>query len=189
MNAPSTRPTARFLALAFAIIAGLAIGTPAAAVAQSARSVVAIPAAINTIHPALGPDHEASRCVAVFATTIAIPADSDVSDSAAQSYSVDETAADSADAADNEIAGDVSSPGSGMVVVDRHGKIIAGENSPVPATARASTNCCPAPALAPWSVALTPRRAAASYTPSNGSGARAGCVEAMNPPPRSFSPL
>lgn len=189
MNAPSVRPTVRLLAIAFTIIGGLGMFAPAPALAQSARSAVVIPAAIGTIPTALEPDHEASRCIAIFTSTIAIPADSYARDSAEQSSSIDDPADDAGDAADNAIAGDLLSPGSGMVVVDRHGKIIAGENPPIPATERASTNCCPASVGPPWTVALSPRRAAVSYTPSNGSGARASCVEAMNPPPSSLSPL
>lgn len=179
MNAPCIRSAARHLVVAFASIAVLATVAPATVLAQSARSAVPVPTALGSFSPnrALVPNHEKPRCVAV-------PADSNVSDIPAQSYSVDGLAGTDDDAID----ADLLSPGSGMVVVDSHGKIIEPEEPEPTPVNTARTECCPvSPTVEAPSISR--RASGISYPANNGSDMRASCVDAMNPPPSSRSPL
>lgn len=85
---------------------------------------------------------------------------------------------DTADVSDDSIDSDGLPPGIGMVVVDSRGTIVA-LGPPADSSNHSATQASP-------TVTLLPQRV---YTASNGSDARAGCVDAMKPPPRSLSPL
>lgn len=181
MQAPYVRSTPRQLVIALATVIGAAVATPTTA--QSARRGSAIPVAFVTSIPTLGPTHAALRCIAVFSAATAIRPDSDARRETVQVYSAD----DSADFADDAIDPDALTPGSGMVLVDPHGKIIEAQTPRVASVEISPTDCCPAAAT--WTAALVANRTTGSYTASNGSATRARCVDAMNPPPSSRSPL
>ena len=174
VHAPYVRSTLRQFAIAFVMMLGTAVTAPASA--QSARTAVAIPMAIGTFNPTHEPNHEPARCVAVFNSTVPIRVEPDTR-YPARLYAVnDSRAVDDDDAID----ADALSPGSGMVIVDSHGNLVTPEQVAPP-------ECCPAPAM--WEAALVTRHTATRYTASNGSDTRALCVDAMNPPPSSRSPL
>ena len=182
MHAPYGRSPHCQFAIVLLSTFGLTIAVPI--LGQSARTSVVIPAALATF----GPQPVAPRCVATLSTATAIESESGVRDDPAQPSVAD----DSADVRDDALDADALLPGSGMVVVDSHGKIIASDRPLTPpvevSPAEVSpAECCP---VAPGSeTAVTARQAANSYTPSNGSDMRARCVDAMKPPPSSSSPL
>jgi hypothetical protein len=163
VHAPYLRSTQYKLAITFALLASLTIAATASA--QSARTAIAIPAALATSDHASGPAQQASRCETVFSATVD----------------------DSSGVADDIIDDDTFSPGSGMVVVDSHGKIIDSEPPRVTRTPTVPAACC---AESPGGE--TDRTASGttrSYTGSNGSVTRARCIDAIKPPPSSRSPL
>ena len=170
VHAPYVRSTLRQFAIAFVMTLGTVATAPASA--QSARTAVAIPIAIGTFNPT----HEPARCVAVFNSSVPIRVEPDTS-YPARLYAVnDSRAVDD----DDTVDADALSPGSGMVIVDSHGNLVTPEQA-------APAGCCPAPAT--WEAALVARHTAIRYTASNGSDTRSLCVDAMNPPPSSRSPL
>lgn len=99
--------------------------------------------------------------------------------------------ADSFDTADDTMDAALTLPGSGMVLVDPHGRIIAPLSAGRP-VARAAAVDMPATCCATneaWSGVLLDIHAAKAQTVSSGSSVRARCADAMNPPPSRRSPL
>jgi len=179
--ARSARSTRYHIAIAFAVTICLAALQPTAA--QSARTAVVIPAVLASSVRMVGTAVDAPRCMAMSDSTIAVGTDSRTHHVAPESYWVE----DSADVEDDVIDRDALSPGSGMVLVDPHGKIIASEKAKVDVADITPTDCCPDAATI--TAAQVARPASSNYTPSSGSPARERCVDAMNPPPNSRSPL
>lgn len=96
--------------------------------------------------------------------------------------------ADSLDASDDSIDPAAGLPGSGMVLVDSHGRTIAPPKAAAGAQRLAPTPCCPDVKLSGDGV-VADLRLFGVQTVSSGSSARARCADAMNPPPSSRSPL
>ena len=142
--------------------------------AQSARPQVSSTTAFSALRVGLQP---VAKCVELF----------DYSTSRADT-SVAASVPDSLDTADDSIDATAMLPGSGMVLVDAHGHVIAPSDIRTTADPSARATCCTGSPLF-YGGAPVDIRDASDQTARSGSSARERCVDAMTPPPSSRSPL
>lgn len=173
------------------------------AAAQSVRGSAA--SAFPVFDIGVAAAHTASRCIEPFdfATIRDTTSRDTTSRDSASGVTLPESVviADSLDAADDTMDAAVTLPGSGMVLVDAHGRIIAPLSARSATAATTTTALAAAPATAvgmlatccsanaEWSGVLLDLHAAGGQTASRGSSVRARCADAMNPPPSSRTPL
>lgn len=173
LHAPWLRDAPRQIVLLLSAVAIALAATPVAG-AQSARTAVTVPVALFTRPSDPGAARNTARCVATLATVVPVRAQNDSGSAVTEADSIADDGADL----------DGSSAGSGMVVVDSHGRIINPDTSRRASGDVAREGCCvtPMPAIV-WA-----RWSTAGYELSTGNGTRERCVDAMNPPPSSRSP-
>ncbi len=173
MNAPSLRDAARQIVLLLSPVT-IALGATPVAGAQSARTTVTVPIAIFTPPPDPSAVRNTARCVTTLATAVAVRALNDSGRTVTEADSLDDGVADL----------DASSPGSGMVVIDSHGRIIQPDDGRQACVDAAPERCH----VAPMPAVVEARWSDSGYETNMGNEVRERCVDAMNPPPRSRSP-